>query len=194
MNTPTAESYMRTYASLDRIEATLHEILSSVRVLAECELQKEKNEGEKEKRDLPPAPPIESKAKEGEEKKDSLSGACVRVREENREADELFKAFWAKYPTGYKVAKRKCRDKVRSRYRAAKDKAQFVNAFLGGLDNWLGSRRWAEGVICNPETWINQERWLVRPEPVRKSEEEEAHDQKAKADAAANKALKELGL
>jgi len=119
------------------------------------ELQKEKMEGEKRKRDIPPRPPIESKGKEEGEKKDPPSSArsacvCACVREDTREADAVFDDFWAKYPTGFKVAKKRCRDKVRSRYRAAKDKAQFVNAFLGGLDRWLACQRWSEGIICNP--------------------------------------------
>jgi len=43
------------------------------------ELQKEKIEGEKEKRDLPPTPPIERKFRENQEKKDHQK-ARVRVR------------------------------------------------------------------------------------------------------------------
>jgi len=187
------------------------------------QLQKEKMEGEKEKRELPPTPPIESKAKEGGEKKDPTPSACVRVcegagartcedvpasegmseaekkarresRRLNAEADEVFEAFWSKYPSGYKVAKTKCRKKVRIRYRDAKDKAQFVNEFLGGLDNWLGCQRWAEGLICNPETWINQERWLVEVKKSSSAIEEEKRAKKKAEDEEAAATLRKMGL
>jgi len=160
------------------------------------ELQKEKMEGEKRKRDIPPRPPIESKGKEEGEKKDPPSSArsacvCACVREDTREADAVFDDFWAKYPTGFKVAKKRCRDKVRSRYRAAKDKAQFVNAFLGGLDRWLACQRWSEGIICNPETWINQERWLATPEPSSESDTTKAEAARTARNAEAAEILKQ---
>jgi len=177
---------------------------------------KEKNEGEKEKRDLPPTPPIERKAKEGEEKKGDISIACACAREgdeepakpeehvgkrtlsqarrENKEADKVFETFWTSYPSGRKYDKKTCKEKIRIRYRDAEDKAKFVNEFLGGLDRWIHSREWADGFVCCPEVFINQERWMTIPEPSASAKREKAEAMREQSNAESAAALRKLGL
>ena len=175
---------------------------------------KEKIEGEKEKRDIPPTPPIESKAKEGEEKKGALSNACAReaeeepakkeehvgnrslsqARRENREADQIFEDFWVKYPSGRKYDKQKCNEKMRILYRDAEDKAKFINELYEGLERWKKSRDWQEGFVCCPLTWFNQARWCDRPRMSESALADEKQERKAEANARAAEELRRLGL
>jgi len=55
------------------------DVIECLFAVASKQLTKEKIEGEKEKRDIPPTPPIESKGKEGEEKKEPHTNARVRA-------------------------------------------------------------------------------------------------------------------
>jgi len=175
---------------------------------------KEKKEGENEKRELPPTPPIERKAKEGEEKKGDTNNACARegdeepakpeehvgkrslsqARRENKEADEVFETFWEKYPSGRKYNKKICKEKIRIHYRDADDKAKFINDLLAGLDRWIHSREWVDGFVCCPETFINQERWLTIPEQSAEAKREEAEAMREQSNAESAAALRKLGL
>lgn len=72
------------------------------------------------------------------------------------EYPEWFKAFWARAPFEDKMAT----------YKAAMahnpDEA-LIAEFNKGLDAWLASERWADGIVCNGQTWFNQFRWEDRP-------------------------------
>jgi len=160
---------------------------------------RETKEGEKEKRDISPTPPIESKAKEEAKKETTclLTRARGSVLAINREADAVFDAFWSKYPSGHLNNKKECRKKIRAKYKTAYDtgkSAEFVNAFFEGLDRWLKSDRWARGYVVHPTTFINQERWREFPE----ESIEETYEQKAEAEQKVkddcDETLKRLGL
>lgn len=66
---------------------------------------------------------------------------------------DSFDDFWAAYPT--KVAKPQCRAKWKS-----KGLERFAQAILADIAaKKANDRRWADGFIPNPQTYLNQERW-----------------------------------
>lgn len=70
-----------------------------------------------------------------------------------------FESFWSKYPskTGKGVAAKAFKKAL---------KTASVDEIMNGLANYCNSRKVAEGIICNPSTWLNQERWNDVCEPV----------------------------
>ena len=64
----------------------------------------------------------------------------------------LFPAFWSMYPN--KVGKRD----AEAAYQRALKRARH-QSIVEGLQRALTCRRWQEGYIPNPATWLNQERW-----------------------------------
>ncbi len=77
-----------------------------------------------------------------------------------------FVQFWSLYPAPGRNSRKKClaiwrRDKLES-------KADEIN---GGLARWLQSQRWAEGVILNATTWLNDQRWENAPPPAPRAAE-----------------------
>ena len=63
-----------------------------------------------------------------------------------------FESFWSKYPA--KVAKALAAKSFKKALKSAS-----VDEIMSGLANYCNSRKVAEGIICNPSTWLNQERW-----------------------------------
>ena len=63
-----------------------------------------------------------------------------------------FESFWSKYPA--KVAKGAAAKAFKKALKSAS-----VDEIMNGLANYCNSRKVAEGIICNPSTWLNQERW-----------------------------------
>lgn len=74
-----------------------------------------------------------------------------------REGEGAFEAWWKAYPN--KVGKReaaKSYAKALKRVRGPDPPAEL----LSGVARAKGSRRWLEGFVPNPATWLNQDRWL----------------------------------
>jgi hypothetical protein len=71
----------------------------------------------------------------------------------------IFENFWSAYPS--KVAKGAAAKSFKKALKSAS-----VNEIMSGLSNYCNSRKVAEGIICNPATWLNQERWNDVCEPV----------------------------
>lgn len=70
-----------------------------------------------------------------------------------------FENFWSAYPS--KVAKGAAAKSFKKALKSAS-----VDEIMSGLSNYCNSRKVAEGIICNPTTWLNQERWNDVCEPV----------------------------
>lgn len=68
-----------------------------------------------------------------------------------------FVKFWAAYPS--KVGKKMA---VRS-WLQAKDRPR-IEAVLAAIEAQKKGRKWKEGYIPNPATWLNQGRWADEPE------------------------------
>lgn len=68
-----------------------------------------------------------------------------------------FEDFWKAYPA--KVGKRDAEKK----FRLALQRAP-LDRIMAGLDAAKRSKRWREGFIPNPATWLNQDRWADEPE------------------------------
>lgn len=64
-----------------------------------------------------------------------------------------FDEFWQAYPS--KTGK----GAARTAWAKAVRKAS-VDTIMAGLAQYRASRKVAEGIICNPATWLNQERWM----------------------------------
>ena len=64
-----------------------------------------------------------------------------------------FESFWSEYPS--KVAK----GAAAKSFKKALKKAS-MGEIMNGLRNYCNSKKVADGIICNPTTWLNQERWL----------------------------------
>jgi hypothetical protein len=78
----------------------------------------------------------------------------------NKSAYSLnFENFWSAYPS--KVAKGAAAKSFKKALKSAS-----VDEIMSGLSNYCNSRKVAEGIICNPATWLNQERWNDVCEPV----------------------------
>jgi hypothetical protein len=74
--------------------------------------------------------------------------------------DPTFEAFWQAYPS--KVAK----GGARKAYQAAREKAS-ADAIIAGARRYVDSDTVLRGFVCNPATWLNQERWADQPAPAR---------------------------
>jgi hypothetical protein len=76
------------------------------------------------------------------------------------DAAKRFEEFWAAYPS--KVAKPQCLRKWKSA--GLDEKADAILANIAARRS--GDRRWLEGFIPNPLTYLNQERWNDPIQPV----------------------------
>lgn len=92
-----------------------------------------------------------------------------------------FDRLWQAYPnkTG-KGAARKAFDKAR-------DKAPLAT-MLAAIELQRGWRRWQEGFVPNPATWLNQERWADQPEESANARRERPYDDYASAKRRAHEA------
>ena len=78
---------------------------------------------------------------------------------ERDEEEDAFDVFWRAYPSKVgKKAAQKAWDK-------AKDKPDLA-AILAAVNTQKKSKRWREGYIPNPATWLNQGRWSDEAEPA----------------------------
>jgi hypothetical protein len=69
----------------------------------------------------------------------------------------LFPSFWSAYPN--KIGKRD----AETAYKRALKRARH-QTIMEGLARALQCRRWADGYVPNPSTWLNQDRWLDQPD------------------------------
>lgn len=69
-----------------------------------------------------------------------------------------FARFWESYPN--KVEKRG----AERLWPAALKRAGSLEAILGGVDRAKTSRKWLEGYIRNPATWLRNDGWLDEPD------------------------------
>jgi len=83
-----------------------------------------------------------------------------------------FERFWSAWPVGHKVG----RGRSEQRWMALKPKgAALLAAILDGLERWKQSDRWereAGRFICNPATWLSEQRW--KDDPVKAEKEGES--------------------
>ena len=63
-----------------------------------------------------------------------------------------FESFWLIYPS--KVGK----GAAFKSFKAALKKTS-IEEIMNGLSNYKDSKKVADGYVCNPQTWLNQERW-----------------------------------
>jgi hypothetical protein len=103
-------------------------------------------------------------------------------------ADSLFEEFWAAYPRECprKVDKAKCRRKVETLLKGAKDREAFAAGVMAGLERWKRSETWQKDggeFIRSPLVWLNGESWRDDPKPA-KGAAEDAKSRAAKAEAA----------
>lgn len=70
-----------------------------------------------------------------------------------------FESFWSSYPA--KVGK----GVAFKSFKKAIKKAS-IDEIMNGLDDYVNSKKVADGFICNPATWLNQERWSDECEPA----------------------------
>lgn len=66
---------------------------------------------------------------------------------------EQFEKFWSKYPS--KKAKKTARNAWRRKKLDSK-----LDEILAGVERQLTTDQWKRGIVPNPSTFINQERWL----------------------------------
>lgn len=70
-----------------------------------------------------------------------------------------FDEFWSSYP------QKEGRGKAEEAWRKHPQGARLEDV-LAGIEKWRGSKKWAEGFIPLPATWLNQKRWKDDPVPV----------------------------
>lgn len=76
-----------------------------------------------------------------------------------------FEVFWQAYPS--KVGKRKAEEA----YRRALKRGGRTAEMLGAIAAAITSKRWRDGFVPNPATWLNEDRWLDQlpsPEPPKR--------------------------
>lgn len=78
----------------------------------------------------------------------------------DKDKDRAFASFWQAYPskTGKKAALRA--------WQKAKDRPPLP-IILAVIEVQKRGRRWKQGYVPNPATWLNQGRWSDEPEPPR---------------------------
>jgi hypothetical protein len=120
--------------------------------------------------------------------------ALTRVSDPKAIADGRgFAAFWRAYPT--KIGKReavKAYAKAVKRIVAADPTAEPNSVILNAVEAALvGSRKWREGFVPNPATWLNRDGWHdEHSEPPRISRKQAEHlDRLAAVDAAMKAAM-----
>lgn len=95
------------------------------------------------------------------QKETDLSDASASSRQLTLAKPNGFARFWEAYPN--KVGKRAAEVAYpRALRRAAGPDPPAT--ILAGVERAMASRKWAEGYIPNPATWLNQDRWLDEPE------------------------------
>lgn len=112
------------------------------------------------------------KAKEGHDT--VMTPSCKNRIEENRtdkkRIDNDFDRFWSAYPK--KIAKKNCETKYNSLKK--KNVLPEIENHVKIIESWQRSKKWKDGYIPNPLTWLNGERWNdeleVKPDkPVKKN-------------------------
>lgn len=71
-----------------------------------------------------------------------------------------FVRFWSAWPEGHRIARAKC-ERAWKRQRLD----GLADQIIAGLQVWQRSDRWARGFVCNPFTFLNQQRWLPEALP-----------------------------
>lgn len=106
--------------------------------------------------------------------------ANVKAEEEKKEKEltpnksaysDSFENFWEAYPS--KVAKSKSADSFKKALKKAS-----ADQIMNGLKVYCKTRKVLDGIVCNPTTWLNQERWndvyanseMVKHEPPKYDE------------------------
>lgn len=117
--------------------------------------------------------PIQEEAKE-EVKANVKAEEKIKEKEQtpNKSAYSLtFENFWEAYPS--KVAKGAAEKSFKKALKSAS-----VDEIMNGLKTYCQTKKVTNGVVCNPTTWLNQERWndtykdfeMVKHEPPKYDE------------------------
>lgn len=96
----------------------------------------------------------------------AVPSRAVPSRTKNKSAcEQAFDSFWSAYPV--KVGKKACW----KAWKRATDKPD-IQTILGALHAQRMSKKWTDGFIPNPLTWINQGHWDNGPEIKQQSKAE----------------------
>jgi len=107
----------------------------------------------------------------------SAPGSLPNIKEESspysppKAGDECagFSRFWAAWPEGRKVARGQC-----ERHWRRHNLERCADEVIKGVEAWRLSKRWQEGFVPNPMTFLNQGRWQREswpPEALAKREQ-----------------------
>ena len=88
-----------------------------------------------------------------------------------------FDTFWSEYPV--KVHKKRCIEL----WKKIKPDEELVKKMVESIKEWKHSKRWTDGYIRDPDTWLRNESWNDEvPKPVRKKAFAFEHDSIKKED------------
>lgn len=96
----------------------------------------------------------ESKVNQSRYKNESNNKERIKNKEEKINISSDFEGFWQPYPK--KVGKKAAEKKFTS---IAQSPSFDLEAIMKGLERYLKCKQVLEGFICNPATWLNEERW-----------------------------------
>lgn len=102
------------------------------------------SESEKRNTEDPPKPPA------GRKRERADAEACP-----------LFAEFWAAYPN------RKKRPDAAKAFAKHNPTRSLLDAILAGIERHRAGRKWLDGYIPHPATWLNAREWEDDPEPPR---------------------------
>lgn len=108
------------------------------------------------RQEFPPAPPSETQSITPPSPPKGAHGSTLSK-------PNGFARFWEAYPN--KVGKRAAESSFDKALRRAEGENPSAT-ILAGLERAKVSRKWDEGFIPNPATWLNQDRWLDEPAAV----------------------------
>jgi len=96
---------------------------------------------------------------EGEKEKDTPIVPKGTSRISPISYSKEFMDFWNAWPAGYKAGK----DAATKAFERAKQRSglngKFIEVIILAIEKQKGSRKWQEGYIKNPATWLNQGCW-----------------------------------
>ncbi len=98
----------------------------------------------------------------------------VHVCISHQDAEKLFSLWWSEYPS--KKGKKPCAAKYRRLLRLHQSPETLHDEMITGLRNLkTHCRKWKDGFIPNPLTFLNQERWNDEPEQSPQTQSEALH-------------------
>ena len=98
--------------------------------------------------------PSPSPSKDQDPNSENDNGHVRSAKPKRTTYPDDFEAFWSAYPSkvGKKVA-------LKAWKAARKDGMPDLDTVVAAVERQSGRRRWSEGIIPNPSTWLNQGRW-----------------------------------